>query len=148
MGMPTETPAELGQSIDLADRLIEDNPKASKTFNIYTPYPGTELYDFAVEHGLDVPETLEGWAEFNFRRVPKTARWITPETKRLVENLDFPLMFLGSNFTDPYRQTSSVVVSLAKLYSPIARYRVRNLDARFPIESKLVKALGLFGRPD
>jgi anaerobic magnesium-protoporphyrin IX monomethyl ester cyclase len=148
MGMPTETPEELGQSIELADRLIEENPKASKTFNIYTPYPGTELYDFAVQHGLDVPETLEGWAEFNFRRVPKSARWITPETKRLVENLDFPLMFLGSNFTDPYRQTSSVVVSLAKLYSPIARYRVRHLDARFPIESKLVKALGLFGRPD
>lgn len=40
------------------------------------------------------------------------------------------------------------VVALSKLYYPIARYRVKNLDARFPIETKLVKALGLFGRQD
>lgn len=70
------------------------------------------------------------------------------ETKRLIENLDFPLMFLGTNFVTPYRKTRSVVVALGKLYSPIARYRVRNMDIRFPIESKLVKRLGLFARQD
>jgi len=57
-------------------------------------------------------------------------------------------MFLGTNFTSPYRKTNPVVVSLAKLYAPVARYRVRNLDVRLPVESKVVKALGLFGRQD
>ncbi len=148
MGMPSETPDELRQSIELADKLIEDNPKASKTFNIYAPYPGTELYGMALEHGLKEPERLEDWAAFNFRSVHKDARWITPETKKLIENLDFPLMFLGSNFTNPVRRTNPIVVSLAKLYSPVARYRVRNMDVRFPLESKIVKALGLFARQD
>jgi radical SAM superfamily enzyme YgiQ (UPF0313 family) len=148
MGMPTETPDEFRQSIQLADRLIAENPKAVKTFNIYTPYPGTELYGFAVQHGLRLPERLEDWASFNFRNVQKDAAWIEPETKRLVENLDFPLMFLGKNFTNPYRRTNPIVVSLGKLYAPVARYRVRNLDVRFPIESKLVKSLGLFARQD
>jgi radical SAM superfamily enzyme YgiQ (UPF0313 family) len=146
MGMPTETPDELRQSLELADRLIEENPKAAKTFNIYTAYPGTELYHHAVQEGLQAPERLEDWAGFNFRRVPKRAAWIDPGTKRLIENLDFPLMFLGTNFTDPYRRTNPIVVSLAKLYQPVARYRVRNMDVRFPVESKLVKALGLFAR--
>ena len=146
MGMPTETPDEFRQSIELADRLIEENPKAAKTFNIYTAYPGTELYQYAIENGLEVPDTLEEWAKFNFRRVPKQAAWINPGTKRLIENLDFPLMFLGSNFTSPYRKTHPLVVSMAKLYSPLAKYRVRNFDVRLPIETKLVKALGLFAR--
>jgi len=57
-------------------------------------------------------------------------------------------MFLGTNFVSPHRKTKRVVVALAKLYSPIARYRVRNMDARFPIESTLVKRLGLFARQD
>ena len=80
--------------------------------------------------------------------VAKHAPWIVPETKRLIENLDFPMMFLGTNFTDPYRRTNPLVVSMAKLYAPVARYRVRNLDVRLPVESKLAKALGLFARQD
>ena len=148
MGMPTETPDDLRRSFQLADQLIADNPKAAKTFNIYTPYPGTELYNVSVQHGLKVPDRLEDWARFNFRNVPKEAAWITPETKRLIEDLDFPLMFLGTNFTSPYRRTNRVVVSLAKLYAPVARYRVRHLDVRLPVESRVVKALGLFGRQD
>jgi anaerobic magnesium-protoporphyrin IX monomethyl ester cyclase len=148
MGMPTETPDELRQSIELADRLIAENPKAVKTFNIYTPYPGTDLYGVALQRGLKVPERLEDWARFNFRHVDRDAAWIEPETRRLVENLDFPLMFLGEQFTNPYRGTNRVVVSLGRLYAPVARYRVRRMDVRFPIESKLARSLGLFARQD
>jgi radical SAM superfamily enzyme YgiQ (UPF0313 family) len=148
MGMPTELPDEFRASIELAERLIADNPKAGKTFNIYTPYPGTELYGLALKHGLKEPSRLEDWARFNFRNIPDESAWIPPETKRLIENLDFPLMFLGTNFVNPYRKTRRVVVTLARMYSPIARYRVRNMDVRLPIESKIVKRLGLFARQD
>jgi hypothetical protein len=58
-------------------------------------------------------------------------------------------MFLGtSRFVTPYKKTKRAVVALSRLYRPVAQYRVRNLDVRFPIESRLVKALGLFGRQD
>jgi radical SAM superfamily enzyme YgiQ (UPF0313 family) len=146
MGMPTETPEEFRQSIRLADRLVADNPKAAKTFNIYTPYPGTELYELALQQGLRCPERLPDWARFNFRNVQKDAPWIVPETRRLVERLDFPLMFLGTNFTSPYRKTNPAVVALARLYAPIARYRVNNLDGRLPFETRITKMLGLFAR--
>jgi radical SAM superfamily enzyme YgiQ (UPF0313 family) len=148
MGMPTETPDEFRASIRLAERLVDENPKAVKTFNIYTPYPGTELYGTALKCGLKEPDRLEGWARFNFRNIPEESAWISPETKRLIENLDLPLMFLGSQFVEPYRATRSVVVALGRLYAPIARWRVRNMDVRFPIESKVVKRLGLFARQD
>jgi radical SAM superfamily enzyme YgiQ (UPF0313 family) len=149
MGLPTETPDEFAQSIRLAERLVEENPKAVKSFNIYTPYPGTELYHVALQHGLRKPERLEDWARFNFRRVASDAPWVPPETRKLVEGLDFPLIFLGDgHFVNPYKKTSPIVVGLAKLYRPLARYRVSNMDARFPIETKVAKALGVFARQD
>ena len=147
MGLPTETPDELAQSVRLAVRITDENPKAVKTFNIYTPYPGTELFDLAVAHGLRPPQRLEDWARFNFRNMPKDSPWVVPETRRLVEALDFPLMFLGKgHFVTPYKKTNPIVTALARSYYPLARYRVKHMDARFPIETKIVKSLGLFGR--
>ena len=149
MGLPTETPDDLAQSVKLAVRLTDENPRAVKTFNIYTPYPGTELYRVTVQHGLQEPERLEDWASFNFRHIDREAPWVPSETKKLVEALDFPLMFLGKgHFVSPYKKTNPLVVGLAKLYYPLARYRVTHLCGRWPIETKVVKALGLFGRQD
>jgi hypothetical protein len=149
MGLPTETPDELAQSIRLAVQLTDENPRAVKTFNIYTPYPGTELFNFTVQLGLKEPQCLEDWACFNFRNIPKESEWIEPEMRKLIMGLDFPLMFLGKgHFVTPYKKTSPFVVALSRLYYPIARYRIRKLDARFPVETKLVKALGLFGRQE
>jgi len=149
MGLPTETPDDLAATLRLAERLVEENPRACKSCNIYTPYPGTELYELALEMGLEEPRRLEDWAAFNYRKVADHTPWIPAETRRLVTGLDFPLMFIGKgHFVTPYKKTNPLVVGLAKLYHPIAKYRVRNLDTRFPIETHLVKALGLFARQD
>jgi len=146
MGLPTETPEELAQSVRLSERLLRQNPKAAKTFNIYTPYPGTALYQLAVEMGMKEPRRLEDWAPLNYRYVPKHSPWIHPGTKKLISGLDFPLMFLGTSFQ--FKKTHPIVRALGRLYLPVARYRVRNMNARFPIETKVVKALGLFARQD
>lgn len=149
MGLPSETTDELAQSIKLAIRLTTENPHAAKTFNIYTPFPATELYNVALEYGLEEPDRLEDWARFNFRNVHRQTAWLSDETRKLIEGLDFPLMFLGkAHFVNPYKQTNPLVVALARMYYPLALYRVRNMEARLPLETKVVKALGLFGRQD
>lgn len=146
MGLPTETPEELGQSVRLAEQLLHENPKAAKSFNIYMPYPGTALYRVAVEMGMKEPQRLEDWSPLSYRYVPKESPWVVPGTKKLIAGLDFPLMFLGTNFQ--YKKVHPVVKGLGKLYLPLAQYRVRNMDGRFPVETKVLKALGLFGRED
>jgi len=149
MGLPTETRDELKQSITLAERLVDENPYAVKTFNIYTPYPGTELFKLVSEMGLNVPNKLEEWSRFNFRNIPKESVWISNEMSRLIEGLDFPLMFLGKgHFVNPYKKTNPFAVIFAKMYYHFARYRIKNLDVRFPLETKLAKGLGLFARQD
>ena len=149
MGLPTETPEELADSIALAVRLTDENSRAVKTFNIFTPYPGTKIFETCVHLGLNEPRCLEEWSHFNFRNIPQQSKWIRPKMKKLIEGLDFPLMFLGKgHFITPYKKTHPLVVSLARMYYPVAKYRVKHLDARFPIETRLIKAFGLFGRQD
>ncbi|MFC1851299.1 B12-binding domain-containing radical SAM protein [candidate division CSSED10-310 bacterium] len=149
MGLPTETTADFAESVRLAIKLTTENPKAVKTFNIYTPYPGTELYEMCVKLGLQAPARLEDWAHFNYRNIPREAHWLNPEMKAMIRALDFPLMFLGKgHFITPYKKTNLLVQGLSRLYYPLAKYRVQHLWTRFPIESKVVKALGLFGRQD
>jgi radical SAM superfamily enzyme YgiQ (UPF0313 family) len=66
MGFPTETYDELMQSVDLAIQLLDDNPRAQISgFYVLVPYPGTEIFDFAVEHGFNPPDSLEKWAVFH-----------------------------------------------------------------------------------
>ncbi len=66
MGFPTETYDELMQSVDLAIQLLDDNPKAQISgFYVLVPYPGTEIFDFAMEHGFNPPDSLEKWTVFH-----------------------------------------------------------------------------------
>ena len=149
MGLPTETLQDFRQSIALATQLTDENPMAVKTFNIYTPYPGTELYRTVLRMGLKEPQRLEEWASFNWRNILEETPWIDPQIRPFIETLDFSLMFLGKgHFVTPYKKTNPLVVALARLYYPLARYRVKHLEARFPVESRLAKALGLFARQD
>jgi anaerobic magnesium-protoporphyrin IX monomethyl ester cyclase len=67
IGFPTETFADIEQTLDLCLRLKRDNPRAHhENMHTYTPLPGTPLYSLALEHGLNPPETLEGWTDWEF----------------------------------------------------------------------------------
>ncbi len=62
IGFPTETWDEIHQTLDLAVQLKKDNPKAKfETLSVYMPLPGTAMWDLAVEHGLETPQTLEDY---------------------------------------------------------------------------------------
>jgi radical SAM superfamily enzyme YgiQ (UPF0313 family) len=62
IGAPTETSRETLETVDLAVKLLEENPLASVwQFNQYTPYPGTSLYKFAIRNGFKPLRSLEDW---------------------------------------------------------------------------------------
>lgn len=96
MGFPTETRDEVIESVDLALRLIEDNPRAEIAgFNIFTPYPGTELYRIGIAHGFRTPGDLRGWSKFH--RQQRSTPWIQ-------EGLNFYLdLMLTSKLLDGRR---------------------------------------------
>lgn len=142
MGIPTETPEEVKMSVRLSEQLMKENPRATRAFNIYTPFPGTELYDMVVKMGFPEPKRLEEWAGFNYRNIYGNTPWITPETRKLVSILDYALMCSPrDNNLGKIRRDEPFSVLMASIYGPAARYRVRTMDTRLPIEPYIIRGI-------
>ncbi len=148
MGFPTETLEDIRETVSLIFKLLEENDDAIKDINIYTPYPGTELYELSIKHGLKPPEKLEDWISFNWRTINiRNTPWITKEREKLLRMLHCSSQFLEKNLSlNPLWPTNPLVVFLARLYHPFARMRVKKLFWRFPVEIKLVEWLRLYPR--
>ncbi len=145
MGFPTETEEDLAKTMSLKMRLSSDNRHAVPRFNIYTPFPGTELFNLSVENGLRVPQKLEDWVSFNYRTVNDSAVWVSERMKKLIRMLHFAtLLAEPNNFINSYKKTSLPVALAAAIYYPIARMRVKNLYYQFPIDLKLAELLGVY----
>jgi len=63
VGVPTETMKEIHQSMDLADWIWKTDKNAKITFDAYSPYPGSKLYQEALKSGFKEPQDLEGWSK-------------------------------------------------------------------------------------
>lgn len=62
IGIPGETWEDVRQTMDLMDELEEVSKDAVvNSPAVYHPFPGTPLFDVAVEHGFDPPTSTEGW---------------------------------------------------------------------------------------
>jgi len=130
-GFPTETEEDMKKTVELIFELINDSPNAiSSPICNYVPYPGTEIFDKAVEEGFRVPSDPEGWSGFNYGNIP----WVSDKRRELLECLFFSSLFLHGSRGMVY---SPVKRMLSDIYKPIARFRVKNLFFKFMIESKL-----------
>ncbi len=65
IGIPSETPKDRRATIATIKAMQRINPAAEFVIKIYTPYPGTPLYEMALEEGACLPETLTGWSVFS-----------------------------------------------------------------------------------
>lgn len=86
IGFPSETLDEMKATLRLAEEMISDNPYAMIAgVYILVPYPGTEIYDVALEAGFEPPSSLEEWAEFNRQQL--LTPWVKnkPEVLKLAE---------------------------------------------------------------
>jgi len=149
MGLPTETREDLAASVSLALGLLDENPEGDAFFNVYTPFPGTRLFDVAVKHGLRVPERLEDWAASDYRHLTQGAPWLPADMRGLVEMLDFCTFFISKrSHLQSTDNTNPFVRALCRAYAPVARARMKRLWGGFPVEIRLAKLAGLYARQD
>ncbi|MBN2056298.1 B12-binding domain-containing radical SAM protein [bacterium] len=134
VGLPTETEEDIMRTVDLAWRLLKENPNANiGTIHIYKEYPGTPLYDQAVATGYQAPRTLEEWSEYDWQSAVGRDRDATQ--MKLIKGitvasycLDDKIRMLGDS------QLASI---LSDLYRPISRFRFRHKFFRFMPETVL-----------
>ena len=85
---PGEGRAERRETIQFMMDVCRRFPGAEFWTNIFTPYPGSPIFARTKELGIEVPSTLEGWADFfpRYTRLP----WLKgSEHKRLQVTRDY-----------------------------------------------------------
>lgn len=137
-GVPTETVEDMELTVKMIFRLLEENPHCQISgFNQFTPYPGTELYNLSLKYGLQPPQTLEEWTEFDESDCAKNNPWIDLKRKRLLDTLYFTGFFIDNKFHEHFTGSSfrnRIVRQIATLYRPVAKFRFKNRLTVFPVE--------------
>jgi len=73
LGLPSETLKEYRQTLRMIVWCIEGLERVGFTIGFYLPYPGTPLFDLAVERGFEKPRGFEDWVvldRWGSRRMP------------------------------------------------------------------------------
>jgi anaerobic magnesium-protoporphyrin IX monomethyl ester cyclase len=122
-GFPGETKEDVFKTASLAWKLLQENRKTMVSpFHHFKPYPGTDLFNMAVSHDFQIPQTLEAWGHFDWTEAAGATTNGVEE--RLLKKLEMTSIFVDGKVKS---QSDSVLAAMAAaLYRPIARFRMRH----------------------
>ena len=142
IGLPGETESDVFESLRFAQQLKTVNPAVIITdFKIFTPYPGTPLYDLAVRQGLTPPQSLAGWSAYIWGNVEYP--WI--EDIQFVRTVS--LVSLFANYYHEFRQDLRGPVRRigSALLHRLALIRWKAAFFDFPVEWMILRRIFLKG---
>jgi anaerobic magnesium-protoporphyrin IX monomethyl ester cyclase len=121
---PQDSPWETSRQVH---RLAAGNDRVTLSYFFYTPYPGTQLFDRAVELGFEPPQSLQAWAKITFRSMDFHAT-----NEALLRRLDLlRLMFMSKLKPGIRNLPRNLVVMLLKIS---ARIRLRLRTFALPLD--------------
>jgi len=135
MAYPYETQEDFNKTLELIDKLNKIcNPDIKLL--IYTPLPGTKLFNDCLDYGLNSPQNLEEWGSYEYEHI--VGSWITPKQAGLYRTLTHLVWFL---------YTPNMELKYKKLYQrlgyrilkKLALFRWNHKFFRFPLEWRLVE---------
>lgn len=135
---PQETTQDL---LDFIEKLKQVHPEIRTKIFVFTPYPGTPLYDLSVKYGMDKPGSLEEWAEYNPATM-KESIWVDPGERKMIEKINgfyFPFAYPDVNMRD--KLSHGAKKWPYKLMHGMAKARTRTGFYALPIEWILFKTL-------
>lgn len=139
-GVPEETEEDLRATVELALRLVEEHPRAYiKHIVPFLPHPGTDLFADAVARGYRGPQTFAEWSDVDVTRAHGT--WLSSADRRRLEVIFVCSVFLAGSRLEGYGTRSRLARLAEALYSPVARWRLRNMRLELPAERLFVDAL-------
>lgn len=140
VGFPTETKEEMFSTIQVANTLVKENKNAYTPVFVYTPYPGTPMYEFAIKNGFVPPQRLEEWGYFGYDTWYYTFKsWLNRRQIRELQSIEFTSLF--ANRSIKYKINKFLSGLLFELYHPIAKFRFKNHFHSFPLDSMLFKKI-------
>jgi anaerobic magnesium-protoporphyrin IX monomethyl ester cyclase len=128
VGFPGESDASVKATLAMVKRLRAMSPTFETPMFYFKPYPGSRITQDVVRNGYKLPETLEGWAEFDF--VGSAGPWVSAEKYEMIERFKFYNRFAWGPET-----------WLRWPLQQIARWRVRRDFYGVPVEKVVVERL-------
>src|ERR1041384_3019091 len=93
----------------------------------FTPYPGTDLYEYIVSKGYRVPRSLSEWSDIDF--IMYSGYWVGKEEREYVERFKF------------YAKIATELRSPRILSAPVrglAQERVKRDFYKLPVEKEII----------
>jgi len=121
IGLLGETKTEIEKTVELGLETLEMGRNFRiPQFYIFSPYPGTELYERAKAENLKFPDNLEEWGtyEWDFSNMHGKA------LKEYLERMAFLSKFLDRKMDD-YGSGGAVLKLMYNLYRPVAWARMK-----------------------
>lgn len=129
---PGETRKERRETIELMMDVCRRFPGAEFWTNIFTPYPGSPIFDRVKELGIEAPVSLEGWADYfpRYTRLP----WLDgSEHRRLQVTRDY-LRIAFERFPISADRRGKVARLVQRVISLPARWRLDHDIYDLPVE--------------
>ena len=129
---PGEGPKQRRESIDFMMSVCRRYPGAEWWTNIFTPYPGSPVFQRATELGIELPKTLEAWADYfpRYTRLP----WLDgKEHRRLQITRDY-LRVAFDRVPIAADKRGKMTRLVQKCISLPARWRLDNDVYKMPVE--------------
>src|SRR4030043_144949 len=76
VGLPTETKEEFNKTLDLIYWIRKIHPRSGFNLGTYLPYPGSLMYQFAIEQGFKPPHRTEDWGSIDRFRKDFSSPWV------------------------------------------------------------------------
>jgi anaerobic magnesium-protoporphyrin IX monomethyl ester cyclase len=137
-GFPGEGEAERRESLKLVMNVCRRYPSAEFWTNIFTPYPGAPVMQRAFELGIDVPKTLEGWADF-FPRYT-TLPWLKGKKHRRLQTMREYMRIAFNRIPIGVQRKHPVTRAVHGLISVSARWRLDHDVYAAPWELRMKNA--------
>ncbi len=134
-GFPTETDEDRIESIKLMFKVKEENPNANVgTMKPVIIFPGTEIYQTALQYGFQPPKKLEEWAAFTWDNyVNLELPWLSKKLRKRLVHLYYYTLLLNPD----HLYINSKVFSIgAHMLYPISKFRLKHQIFALPWESE------------
>jgi len=137
---------EIKRNMDLADVLMSINRSTQFGFYVFTPYPGSPLFDRSVQIGFKPPNKLEEWSDWVYlpELVHKKTPWMTDSQVRSVAMINYMLFFMNPDNYDFFvqrlqrekksRARRFFFKNIFKAYRKIAEFRWKRRFFSLPID--------------
>ncbi|MDD5496136.1 MAG: radical SAM protein [Candidatus Omnitrophica bacterium] len=145
IGFPTETWEDICKTMDLGVRLSEIVPDIVVTFQTFIPYPGSHLYDLAVENGFALPDKISEYDKFDTftgRMELTWLPWADENTKELFYKIDkYGKLLTHSKGTNMMRTLGK------EFFYRMAKARLKTRFLAFPWEIAVLHRFNRYYNP-